>query len=79
VRVLAEHETIVGAVEARDESAALAALHAHCHTSEYVLTDQTPVSPAHAQVVSCFNKSQQRHLYWREALAPAWALLNELS
>jgi GntR family transcriptional regulator, rspAB operon transcriptional repressor len=35
--VLAEHERIVDAVEARDEQAALAALRAHLHTSEYIL------------------------------------------
>jgi DNA-binding GntR family transcriptional regulator len=37
LRVLAEHEHIVDAVEARDEQAALAALRAHLHTSEYIL------------------------------------------
>jgi DNA-binding GntR family transcriptional regulator len=39
VRVLAEHERIVDAVEARDPAAALAALHDHLHTREYVLAD----------------------------------------
>jgi DNA-binding GntR family transcriptional regulator len=39
LRVLAEHESLVDAVEARDEAAAVAALHAHLHTSEYVLSD----------------------------------------
>lgn len=39
VRVLAEHERIVDAVEARDLAAALAALDDHLHTSEYVLAD----------------------------------------
>jgi DNA-binding GntR family transcriptional regulator len=39
VRVLAEHERIIDAVEARDPAAALAALHDHLHTSEYVLAD----------------------------------------
>jgi GntR family transcriptional regulator, rspAB operon transcriptional repressor len=38
VRVLAEHERIVDAVEARDEPTALSALRAHLHTSEYILT-----------------------------------------
>ena len=38
LRVLAEHECLVDAVEARDGAAALAALHTHLHTSEYVLT-----------------------------------------
>jgi DNA-binding GntR family transcriptional regulator len=37
LRVLAEHEHIVDTVEARDEDAALAALRAHLHTSEYIL------------------------------------------
>ena|SRR5438876_11178302 len=38
LRVLAEHERIVDAVEARDEPTALSALRAHLHTSEYILT-----------------------------------------
>ena len=38
LRVLAEHECLVDAVEARDGAAAIAALHTHLHTSEYVLT-----------------------------------------
>jgi DNA-binding GntR family transcriptional regulator len=37
LQVLAEHECIVDAVEARDERGALAALHTHLHTNEYVL------------------------------------------
>jgi DNA-binding GntR family transcriptional regulator len=36
LRVLAEHERIVDAIEARDESSALAALREHLHTNEYV-------------------------------------------
>jgi DNA-binding GntR family transcriptional regulator len=39
-RVVAEHERLVDAVEARDEHSALTALHTHLHTNEYVLTDQ---------------------------------------
>jgi DNA-binding GntR family transcriptional regulator len=38
LRVLAEHERIVDAVEARDEQTALAALRLHLHTTEYILT-----------------------------------------
>jgi DNA-binding GntR family transcriptional regulator len=37
LRVVAEHDQIVDSVEARDEQAALAALRAHLHTSEYIL------------------------------------------
>jgi DNA-binding GntR family transcriptional regulator len=37
--VRAEHERLVDAVEARDLPAALAALHEHLHTHDYVLTD----------------------------------------
>jgi DNA-binding GntR family transcriptional regulator len=37
LRVLAEHECIVDAVEARDEPAALVALRLHLHTTEYIL------------------------------------------
>jgi DNA-binding GntR family transcriptional regulator len=37
LRVLAEHEAIVDAVEARDEVTALTALRAHLSTSEYIL------------------------------------------
>ena len=40
LRVLAEHEELVDALETRDESAAIAALHSHLHTSEYVIADQ---------------------------------------
>lgn len=36
--VLAEHERLVDAVEARDDAAAIAALSTHLHTTEYVLT-----------------------------------------
>lgn len=39
LRVLEEHEALVDALEARDEGAALSALHSHLHTNEYVLTD----------------------------------------
>jgi DNA-binding GntR family transcriptional regulator len=39
LRVLDEHECLVDALESRDESAALQALHSHLHTSEYVLTE----------------------------------------
>jgi len=38
VRVLAEHEALVDALEQRDEEAALAALAHHLHTSEYRLS-----------------------------------------
>jgi len=37
LQVLAEHERIVDAVEARDEQSALAALRLHLHTTEYIL------------------------------------------
>jgi DNA-binding GntR family transcriptional regulator len=39
LRVLEEHECLVDALESRDEIAALAALHSHLHTSQYVLRD----------------------------------------
>jgi DNA-binding GntR family transcriptional regulator len=39
LRVLDEHECLVNALELRDESAAVLALHAHLHTNEYVLTE----------------------------------------
>jgi DNA-binding GntR family transcriptional regulator len=37
LRVYAEHERLVDAIEARDTAAAFAALHEHLHTREYVL------------------------------------------
>lgn len=37
LRVLEEHETIVVALERRDEEAALAALSHHLHTADYAL------------------------------------------
>lgn len=36
LQVLAEHEHLIDAIEARDEAAALAALREHLHTTEYV-------------------------------------------
>jgi DNA-binding GntR family transcriptional regulator len=36
LRVFAEHEQLIDAVEARDAGAAIAALHEHLHTTEYV-------------------------------------------
>jgi DNA-binding GntR family transcriptional regulator len=41
LRVFAEHERLVDAVEARDETAAIDALHVHLHTSEYVAAADT--------------------------------------
>lgn len=40
LRVLEEHECLVDAIEARDEAAAVAALHTHLHTSDYVLANE---------------------------------------
>lgn len=40
LRVLGEHQCLVEAIEARDEPAAVAALHSHLHTNEYVLLDR---------------------------------------
>jgi DNA-binding GntR family transcriptional regulator len=39
VRVFAEHERLVDAVEARDEAAAIDAIRQHLHTSEYIGLD----------------------------------------
>jgi len=36
LRVFAEHERLIDAVEARDEAAAITALREHLHTNEYV-------------------------------------------
>jgi DNA-binding GntR family transcriptional regulator len=36
LRVFAEHEHLIDAIEARDEGAAIAALHEHLHTTEYL-------------------------------------------
>jgi DNA-binding GntR family transcriptional regulator/quercetin dioxygenase-like cupin family protein len=42
-RVIEEHEAIVDALERRDQTAALSALHVHLHTTDYVLeTEATP-------------------------------------
>jgi len=36
LRVFAEHEQLIDAIEARDEAAAVAALREHLHTTEYL-------------------------------------------